>query len=130
MPVLSYTVRAAPADGVGATQTATGTSSPIAVTGLLNGKVTRGARPVSYAASLIIQHGSSLQAYAVTVTATSVIGESAPSAISEAVAPASVPDAPTAVVGIAGNQAVQVTFTPGSNQVRTRLRLLAVGVLS
>jgi len=82
-PITSYTVTSAPG-GI----TAVGTASPITVTGLTNG-----------------------QAYTFTVTATNAIGTSPPSAPSNAVTPATVPDAPTAVTGMAGNKQATVTFT-------------------
>ena len=49
------------------------------------------------------------------VTATNAIGEGVPSAPSSAVLIAVAPDAPTAVVGIAGDRRVTVRWTPGSD---------------
>jgi len=82
-PITSYTVISNPG-GI----RVTGSSSPITVTGLTLG-----------------------QTYTFTVTATNSGGSSAPSAPSNSVATATVPDAPTGVYGVVGNQAVTVYFT-------------------
>jgi hypothetical protein len=73
--------------------TATGTSSPITVTGLINGT-----------------------SYTFTVVATNALGNSLASAASNGVTPATVPDAPTSITAVAGNTQVTVSFTaPVSN---------------
>jgi len=73
--------------------TATGTASPLTVTGLTNGT-----------------------AYTFTVTATNAAGTSAPSAASAAVTPATQPGPPIMGAATAGNAQVTVTFTaPLSN---------------
>ncbi len=86
-----YTVTSTPGN-----ITATGTTSPIIVTGLTNGT-----------------------AYTFAVTATSSVGTSPTSAVSTAVTPATVPGAPvigTATVGAAGTDQATVSFTaPASN---------------
>ncbi len=74
-------------------QRVNGAASPIVVTGLSNGT-----------------------AVTCTVVATNVIGDGPASAPSNSVIPASVPDAPTAVVATRGNTQVSVAFTPGSNE--------------
>jgi len=75
-------------------KTATGSSSPIIVTGLSNGTV-----------------------YNFTVTASNIVGSSLPSAPSNSVTPAStVPNAPTGVVAVSGNGQASVSFTaPAAN---------------
>ncbi|MFO1496372.1 MAG: fibronectin type III domain-containing protein [Lysobacterales bacterium] len=73
-------------------QSQSGPGSPIVVTGLTNGT------PVTC-----------------TVIATNGVGNSAPSAASNSVTPATVPDAPTIGTATAGNAQVSVTFTPPAN---------------
>jgi len=83
-PITNYTVTSNPG-GI----TATGTLSPIMVTGLINGT-----------------------SYTFTVTATNAMGASLPSAASNSVTPATTPDAPTIGVATAGNTQATVSFTP------------------
>jgi len=85
--ITGYTVTASPGGA-----TASGTGSPIVVTGLTNGT-----------------------AYTFTVTATNSVGTSAASTASSAVTPATVPGAPTSVAGVAGNGQVTVSFTAPSS---------------
>ena len=86
--ITGYTVTSSPAGGTG-----TGTGTPITVTGLTNGT-----------------------AYTFTVVATNVVGNSVASSASNAVTPATVPDAPTNVIAVAGNTQAIVNFTaPSSN---------------
>jgi trimeric autotransporter adhesin len=82
--ITGYTVTSSPGG-----LTATGTASPLTVTGLTNGT-----------------------AYTFTVKATNVMGSSAASAVSNAVTPATVPGAPTIGVATAGNAQATVSFTP------------------
>ncbi len=82
-PIASYTVTASPGGAK-----ATGTASPITVTGLTNGT-----------------------SYTFTVTETNTLGITAVSAASAAVAPKAVPGAPTAVTATAGNAQATVKFT-------------------
>ena len=92
--ITSYTVTATdsttPANGG---QTQSGSASPITVTGLTNG-----------------------DSYTFTVTATNSAGTGAASAASNAVVPATVPDAPVIGTATAGNTQAQVTFTPTGHQ--------------
>jgi hypothetical protein len=92
-PVNNYTVTATdqttPANGG---ETATGPASPITVTGLTNG-----------------------DSYTFTVTATNSAGTGPPSAVSNAVVPATVPDAPTIGTATAGNAQATVSFNPPAN---------------
>ena len=74
-------------------QTASGSASPITVTGLTNG-----------------------DAYTFTVTAHNANGDSSASAASSAVIPSNVPDAPTGVSATPGNRQASVIFTPGSSE--------------
>jgi FtsP/CotA-like multicopper oxidase with cupredoxin domain/fibronectin type 3 domain-containing protein len=86
--IIRYTVTSRPGG-----LTATGTSSPVTVSGLINGT-----------------------AYTFTVTATNTIGISPPSAASTPVTPAAPPGAPTIGTATAGNAQASVTFTtPASN---------------
>jgi predicted RNA-binding protein with TRAM domain len=92
-PISSYTVTAVDSTTAGnGGQTASGTGSPITVTGLTNG-----------------------DSYTFTVTATNSAGSSLPSAASNAVIPATVPGAPTIGIATAGNGAATVAFTPPAN---------------
>lgn len=86
-PITSYTVTSNP-EGI----TATGSSSPITVTGLTNGT-----------------------AYTFTVIATNTIGNSLPSSISNSVTPVTIPNPPTSLLGTPGNQEVVIQFTAGNN---------------
>src|ERR1019366_1217484 len=87
-PITGYTVTSNPGN-----LTATGTSSPITVSGLTNGT-----------------------AYTFTVTATNAIGTSGASTPSNAVTPATTPSAPTAVVATAGDGSASVASSaPASN---------------
>lgn len=73
--------------------TATGSSSPLVISGLTNGT-----------------------SYTFTVVATNSEGDSAPSVASGAVVPSTVPDAPTSVSATGGNAQASVSFTaPASN---------------
>jgi len=81
--VISYTVTSSPG-GI----TATGTSSPITVTGLTNGT-----------------------SYTFTVTATNAGGTGAASSPSNSVTPAGSPTAPSTVTAVAGNTQATVTFS-------------------
>ena len=86
--ISSYTVTASPGGA-----TASGSSSPINVTGLSNGT-----------------------SYTFTVVANNSVGASSASAASNAVTPAGVPFAPTAVSAAAGDGKATVSFTaPSSN---------------
>ena len=90
--VTSYAVTATPVGG-GTAVIASGSSSPITVTGLTNGT-----------------------AYTFTVKATNSIGTSSASSASSSVIPLTVPGAPTAVSGVSGNTQAVVSFTaPTSN---------------
>ncbi|MEI6051219.1 MAG: fibronectin type III domain-containing protein, partial [Opitutaceae bacterium] len=89
--ITSYTVTATPFSG--SSVTATGSSSPITVTGL-----------------------TPFTSYTFTVKATNLIGTGSDSAASAAVTPYSVPNAPTSVTAIARNGAATVKFTaPSTN---------------
>jgi len=83
-PITSYTVTSNP-EG----KTASGTSSPITVTGLTNGTP-----------------------YTFSVKATNAIGTGRASSPSNSVTPATVPGAPTIGTATAGNAQATVTFTP------------------
>jgi YVTN family beta-propeller protein len=86
--ITNYTVTASPGG-----QTATGSGSPITVTGLTNGTT-----------------------YTFTVTATNASGTSPRSTASAALALPVPPGAPTSVTGASGNHSVSVSFTaPASN---------------
>jgi len=82
-PITGYTVTSTPSN-----HTATGTASPITITGLTNGTT-----------------------YTFTVIAQNAVGTSAPSAASNAVTPATVPDAPIIGMATAGNAQATVSFT-------------------
>ncbi|HCE45674.1 MAG TPA: laccase [Lentisphaeria bacterium] len=82
--ITSYTVTSSPG-GI----TAAGTASPITITGLSNGIP-----------------------YTFTVSATNLLGTGAASAPSNAVTPAGVPGAPTAVTAVKGNAQATVSFNP------------------
>lgn len=83
-PITQYTVTSSPGNVV-----ATGTTSPVVVTGLTNG-----------------------QAYTFTVVATNANGDSVPSAPSNEVTPITVPDAPVIGTATAGNGEATLSFTP------------------
>jgi hypothetical protein len=83
-PITSYAVTSNPS-GI----TATGTGSPITVTGLTNGT-----------------------AYTFTVTATNAVGTGTASSPSSVVTPATVPNAPTAISAVAGNGYVALSWLP------------------
>jgi uncharacterized protein (TIGR02145 family) len=88
--ITGYTVTSSPG-GI----TATGTTSPINVTGLTNGT-----------------------AYTFTIVATNAIGNSSPSTASSAVTPSAptVPGPPTSVTAVGGNAQATISFTaPASN---------------
>lgn len=86
LPVTGYTVTASPGG-----QTATGSASPIAVTGLTNGT-----------------------SYTFTVVATNAVGNSTQSAPSSPVTPSTVPGAPT-LSGGGGNTVANLTWQPPTN---------------
>jgi hypothetical protein len=86
-PITSYTVTSSPGG-----LTATGSSSPITVTGLTNGTP-----------------------YTFTVVATNSVGNSVASSTSAPGTPATVPNAPTAVSATAGNQQATVSFIAPAN---------------
>ena len=83
-PIASYTATASPGG-----RTATGTGSPLVVTGLTNGA-----------------------SYTFTVAATNLFGDSFPSAPSAAVVPLGPPGPPTALVATAGDGRATVAFAP------------------
>ena len=85
--ITGYTVTSDP-DGI----TATGSSSPITITGLTNGT-----------------------SYTFTVIATNSAGNSLPSDPSSAVTPSTTPSAPTITVITSGNQQLSVAFTAGAD---------------
>ncbi|MGA3149505.1 MAG: fibronectin type III domain-containing protein [Acidimicrobiales bacterium] len=93
LTISHYTVTATdsttPANG---NQVVTGSGSPIVVTGLTNG-----------------------DSYTFTVTATNSDGTGAASGASNAVVPATVPDAPTIGTATGGNAQASVAFTPPAN---------------
>ena len=93
--ITSYTVTSNPGS-----KTATGSASPITITGLENGT-----------------------AYTFTVKATNQAGTSSPSLASISVTPRDVPGAPTIGTATAGNAQATVNFTPpasdGGNQIKT-----------
>ena len=92
-PITSYTVTATDLSNALGTQSQSGTASPITVSGLTNGDV-----------------------YTLSVTATNAVGTSAPSAGSNDVVPATVPNAPAAPTVTAGNKSVTVDWTAPSNE--------------
>jgi hypothetical protein len=85
--ITNYIVTSSPGDFTGQ-----GTTSPIEVTGLVNGT-----------------------AYTFTVVAVNSLGTSSASAASNNVTPATVPAAPTSVVATIGDASVSVAFTAGAN---------------
>ena len=85
--IFNYTVTASPGGA-----TANGLTSPLTVSGLTNGTP-----------------------YTFTVTATNVIGTSAPSASTVPIIPSTVPGAPTGVVGTVGNGQISVAFVAPNN---------------
>jgi hypothetical protein len=85
--IVSYTVRSSPGN-----ITATGSSSPITVTGLTNGI-----------------------SYTFTVVATNGVGNSTPSSASNAVLFVSVPQPPTSVSASFGETQSNISFTPPTN---------------
>lgn len=69
------------------------------------------------ATSCVIENLVNGTAYRVSVVARNAVGNSAPAALSDAIVPSTVPDAPTGVTGVAlrdGNSVV-VSWTPGGN---------------
>jgi predicted phage tail protein len=86
-PITSYTVTASPGGA-----DASGSAGPIVVTGLTNGT-----------------------AYTLTVRATNSVGVGTASRPSAAVTPATIPGAPTSIVGTRGNGQVSVSFTAPSD---------------
>lgn len=86
-PITNYIVTSSPGDFTGQ-----GTSSPIEVTGLVNGT-----------------------AYTFTVVAVNSLGTSSASAASNSVTPAGLPAAPTNVVATIGDASASVAFTAGSS---------------
>lgn len=86
-PITSYTVTASP-DGF----TASGSSSPITVTGLTVGTV-----------------------YTFTIVATNNVGDSNPSTASNSITAVAVPSAPTDLLATAGNEEITIAFTQSSN---------------
>ena len=99
-PITLYTVTSNPGPIVG-----TGTTSPVAVTGLNNGT-----------------------AYTFTVTATNANGVSQPSAPSNAVTPSGIPAAPTIGTAAGFNSYATVAFTPGSNNGSPVTQYTAVSI--
>src|SRR4029079_4642279 len=91
-PLTGYTAACTSSDG-GAAGSASGTVSPIVVSGLTNGKT-----------------------YTCTVAATNDRGTGAPSSASNAIVPApTVPDPPTSVAATRGNGSASVAFAAPSN---------------
>jgi hypothetical protein len=85
--ITGYTITSSPG-GI----TASGSSSPISVSGLTNGT-----------------------SYTFTMIATNAVGNSDPSSASSSITPATVPNAPTGLGATAGNGQLTITFTPGAN---------------
>ena len=90
-PVTGYAATCTSLDG-GTPGAKSGTTSPLVVTSLTNGKT-----------------------YSCTVSATNIVGTSPPSPPSAGVVPAAAPAAPTLVGVTAGNAALTVSFSPNSN---------------
>ena len=90
-PVTGYAATCTSLDG-GTPGAKTGTTSPLVVTSLTNGKT-----------------------YSCTVSATNGVGTSPPSPPSAGVVPAAAPAAPTLVGVTAGDEALTVSFSPNSN---------------
>jgi len=88
-PITSYTVTSSPDAANPSGVTATGTASPITVTGLTNGTT-----------------------YTFTVTATNAAGTGPASIASNAMTPIAPPGPPLAVTAVAGNAQATVSFTP------------------
>lgn len=87
-PITSYTVTSSPGGF-----TATGTSSPLIISGLTNGTQ-----------------------YTFTAVATNIVGNSVSSAVSNITTPATVPNSPTGIIATTGNTQATVSFTaPISN---------------
>ena len=91
LPVISFAATCSSTDG-GVTATGSGAASPIAVTGLTNGR-----------------------SYACVVTATNAVGTSGDSQLSNLVAPAGAPDPPTNVTATRGIGTVTVAFAAPAN---------------
>ncbi len=87
-PITSYTITSNP-EGI----TATGTSSPITVTGLTNGT-----------------------AYTFTMVATNTRGNSLDSSVSNSITPVDVPNAPTITAAQYGNASAVISFTPPTTE--------------
>jgi predicted RNA-binding protein with TRAM domain len=92
--ITSYTVTATDhTHAANGGETASGSGSPITVSGLTNG-----------------------DSYTFTVKATNANGTGSASAASNAVTPSTVPDAPTGATATPGVQVAVVSFSPGSNE--------------
>ena len=90
--ITSYTITATPVSG-GSAVTASGSTTPITVTGLTNGT-----------------------SYTFSATATNSVGTSSASSASSTIIPVTVPGAPTGLSGMSGNTQAVISFTaPTSN---------------